>query len=1065
MFASDTLVLPLALQMTKDMQLTPVEKMFVYTAIQHTESLDYAQLAEEGLKDIVKSLAGQKSQKKYMKMLPSAKAHVDVLERFGRYCHRNQLLGRESTPEEKKFLATAGNNFIRSVMGPKSTPPRTIPPKPFGPTCNIRPMRVLLLHGFRQNATVIRDAMKPLLKQMKIYPIEFITLNSPMLYKPGTTPFGDSTVTHHTWSTPNEYLRCWWNASDDGRVYRGWEASVRYVEQAWLERGGWDGVVAFSQGATLASLLSSMPQLSCSHSRFAILISGSPSRATAHQAQFEKKILGVKTLNIYGVQDAHLGPPEEMKERTLKLASIYQDPEILEHGGGHFTPLWWPLDKMKEFILDNATPVETSTDGDLHEIATKPIMERLDVLTRYWVFHIGDARALPTFNSPELKHLTGMCPYDDAVATDVMAVFDALCTKHPDTVVLDDLFVLTFYFNHRFYKKCTHTHFRDMLAKLAVDAPEYIISHFALIIKFGHWRDLNTLILDNYSHIESPTPFTLPAKRIHQAIMDYMAAQLKADAAVIASQSQSRTGEEGEGTDFATLSILALYIPRIKGAIDNKTHFSRDLAMTLRPQDDKLTAYVGFQKLYRSICTVLENSSLDRSTHSHARQMEMMPQLTVEQRKTVLSMPPNLFVTTPEEVPVAPCPMADLTPLITYLTSNPSQLPKENVKFVRGSIVPVSLTTGPKGVVDLCKQVVGPEGVAPLLESLMMCKRVEGLLLGNNITGSKGAREIAKCIRREDNQITTWYLGGNQFGPEDIAVISRALEPDTKAQALWLKRNPVLPEGTGYLARMLAVNSTLTTLDISNCGVLDAGCIALFREGMMHNHTMKHLYLNTNGISKVGCHVIAEYFEAGGTLESLYMSCNPIGDEGTEILAKSLKANTTIVRLGLASCAIGEIGITALCETFPTLPNLEYLNLGFTKGTYIFNGLPNYLGLGGITKLCAILSYMPSLRYLDINHNQIPPEGLQLLLTTLRALPEGQGLTTLMCGQFGQERSGLIEGELKEVLLRNAVLWGKTVVGGDDENLWKRAGLELNERAVCPDHVKEIMSVTRNVDI
>jgi len=298
-----------------------------------------------------------------MKMLPSAKTHVDVLERFGRYCHRIQLLSRESTPEEKKFLATAGNNFIRSVIGPKSMSARTLHPKPVGPICKIRPIRVLLLHGFRQNATVIRDALKPLVNRMKIYPIEFITLNSPMLYTPGTTPFGDSMVTHPTWSTPNEYLRCWWNASDDGKVYRGWEASVRYVERAWLEKGGWDGVVAFSQGATLASLLSSMPQLSCSHSRFAVLISGFPSRATAHKAQFEKKITEVKTLNIYGVQDAHLGSPEEVKERTLKLASMYEDPEILERGGGHFTPQWWPWDKIEEFILDNAMSVEMSTEG------------------------------------------------------------------------------------------------------------------------------------------------------------------------------------------------------------------------------------------------------------------------------------------------------------------------------------------------------------------------------------------------------------------------------------------------------------------------------------------------------------------------------------------------------------------------------------------------------------------------------------------------------------------------------------------------------------------------------
>ena len=64
MFASDTLALPLALHMTKDGQLTPVERMFVYTVIQHTESLEDAQAAEEGLKDIVKSLAGGKNVKR-----------------------------------------------------------------------------------------------------------------------------------------------------------------------------------------------------------------------------------------------------------------------------------------------------------------------------------------------------------------------------------------------------------------------------------------------------------------------------------------------------------------------------------------------------------------------------------------------------------------------------------------------------------------------------------------------------------------------------------------------------------------------------------------------------------------------------------------------------------------------------------------------------------------------------------------------------------------------------------------------------------------------------------------
>jgi hypothetical protein len=107
---------------------------------------------------------------------------------------------------------------------------------------------------------------------------------------------------------------------------------------------------------------------------------------------------------------------------------------------------------------------------------------------------------------------------------------------------------------------------------------------------------------------------------------------------------------------------------------------------------------------------------------------------------------------------------------------------------------------------------------------------------------------------------------------------------------------------------------------------------------------------------------------------------------------------------------------------------------------------------------------MPSLRYLDINHNQIPPEGLQLLLTTLSSLPEGMGLTSLLAGQFGQQRSELVEGKLKQILSRNKLLWGKKVAGGDDEEEWIKIGEELAQRALCPDHVKEIMSTTRNMD-
>jgi len=41
--------------------------------------------------------------------------HYDVIKQFGRYPHRNDVLGRSTTPAEAKFLQTSTYSFIKSV--------------------------------------------------------------------------------------------------------------------------------------------------------------------------------------------------------------------------------------------------------------------------------------------------------------------------------------------------------------------------------------------------------------------------------------------------------------------------------------------------------------------------------------------------------------------------------------------------------------------------------------------------------------------------------------------------------------------------------------------------------------------------------------------------------------------------------------------------------------------------------------------------------------------------------------------------------------------------------------
>ena len=138
------------------------------------------------------------------------------------------------------------------------------------------------------------------------------------------------------------------------------------------------------------------------------------------------------------------------------------------------------------------------------------------------------------------------------------------------------------------------------------------------------------------------------------------------------------------------------------------------------------------------------------------------------------------------------------------------------------------------GRLDLCKQVVGPQGIQPLLNAMkhssvinriLLGKLMEEFLrenlistsiflLGNNIVGLPGAQAISEYIRfNADSNIDTWYIAGNNFDSECISLICEALATDTKVKALWLKRNPILATGVVHIARMLTTNTYLQTLD------------------------------------------------------------------------------------------------------------------------------------------------------------------------------------------------------------------------------------------------------------
>jgi len=106
-FATDALALAAArhaLALGFDQHLEPVERAFLYLPFEHSENAA-DQLQAVALFESLRHGPGMQGFYDY------ALAHQRVIARFGRFPHRNAMLGRASTPEEMRFLSEPGSRF------------------------------------------------------------------------------------------------------------------------------------------------------------------------------------------------------------------------------------------------------------------------------------------------------------------------------------------------------------------------------------------------------------------------------------------------------------------------------------------------------------------------------------------------------------------------------------------------------------------------------------------------------------------------------------------------------------------------------------------------------------------------------------------------------------------------------------------------------------------------------------------------------------------------------------------------------------------------------------------
>ncbi|UIE38204.1 DUF924 family protein [Leptodesmis sichuanensis] len=87
-----------------DQALPLIQRWFVYMPFMHSEDLAIQRQSVELFRQFTEDPETQSS-------YPYAIKHLEVIERFGRFPHRNAILGRENTPEETEFLKQPGSSF------------------------------------------------------------------------------------------------------------------------------------------------------------------------------------------------------------------------------------------------------------------------------------------------------------------------------------------------------------------------------------------------------------------------------------------------------------------------------------------------------------------------------------------------------------------------------------------------------------------------------------------------------------------------------------------------------------------------------------------------------------------------------------------------------------------------------------------------------------------------------------------------------------------------------------------------------------------------------------------
>jgi uncharacterized protein (DUF924 family) len=1009
-FKLDHYALIIAKDLLENQDLKVSHKYFGYVALMHSENDVIVNASCFGLLKLANDLSKEidvKWENTIVRTTKVANEHLNILTKFGRYCHRNIVLGRESTSAEIEYLSRNKlPSWIKNAINYQEI--KKIDKKK-EPQVNIsvrKKLRILVLHGIRQTGKRLKSKIEKYINQELSSIAEFIYCDAPHIYNPKGEARDISNVGH---------TKSWWNASDNPEtmVYQGMEESIEYIDTLFRNES-FDGIYGFSQGGSLTGIISAL--VDCyrkgikipisvdnisRHLKFVIIISGfycrdtrpefnqlmlisPPEHHSSDEVYIKTDSIDIPSFHSWGMSDKRVDP-----WRSEKLSQAFSNRIINTHLSTHFAQAikHWPLKNMYKWLNQYVSQESESIESN-------------DILERYKndEYSLDDIRKIS---------------HDNPATTKDLAI-SLISLKHFDSEKTTEL-LKTLYSTQN-------------LNEIAGNLFKILHSRCEL------WQSM--IVIDTHGYQGKIVTDDEKRSDFRQILVKTICEELISEYSRCVVNNISKVP-----------SISVKYFPNYN-VLFRRTKLFRDIAFELgqhfnifdKNRNDlanvteekmKFSCYIQYKKMTSELRRMLKDLK------EPIRQRKRIPR---EELEIMVKRPISDFVLNPRAEPVNISTHEMMQPLYDYLINGEPHGNKE-MQFTRGTVCNDKR-------LDLCKQVIGPNGVNDLMsslekDSLMSDPKVKHLLLGNNVCGNGLGKSIGKFIKSGKSALTSWYIAGNDMDEKGIKPVCEALCGDRQVEQLWLKRNPIESYGIPHLTKLLNNNDYLKVLDLTNTGLLDKGAVSLFKGGL---GSITHLYIGSNGLTHKSIETLSHVIH-DSNLTSISIGCNRLCDTGATLFAEILKdPRCKLLSLEIASSGIGPKGASALGKSLKVNKTLVCLNIGFLKSTVDLGEIPNILKNEGGIAIAESLIENTTLRSIDMVHTSLNKETISKFANILAN--HNDTLIHLNIEQFGVPHNELTREIIRTKIKKNC-------------DLVSKFELDRYNIIIDPPHLENIRSVYR----